>query len=140
MKGTGRAPTGPGPRPSATGTRLRAFGAGALVIALGACTPAPAVVPDPPGPAVRVEVSMTEFAFSHTLIDVPAGAVLTIALRNDGKVDHDFVIDQLRVRLLLRARESTVSAPVTVPDGIYEVYCSIPTHKELGMVGLLRAR
>lgn len=120
---------------------MRALGTWALAIAIGACTPAPAVVPAPAGPAVvRVDVAMTEFAFSQTLIDVPAGAVLTIALRNDGKVDHDLVIEQLKVRLLLRAGASTVSAPVTVPAGIYEVHCSIPTHKELGMVGVLRAR
>lgn len=119
---------------------MRRCAAMLLAVALVACAPAADAAVPVAVDALELEIVMSEFAYSEQLIDVPAKRPLRILLKNDGKVDHDLVVDALRVRSLLRSNESAVIDVKPVPVGVYEVYCSIPTHRELGMVAILRAQ
>lgn len=92
----------------------------------------------PSGGAMTVTVTATEFAFSPDELQVPAGAEVTLTLVNQGVVEHDITIDELDFHLLAQPGE-TVSATVTVPSGIYHVYCAVPGHHEAGMMGTLIA-
>ncbi len=83
---------------------------------------------------------MTEFAYSEQLIEVPAGRPLLIELTNAGIVDHDLVIDAARVLVRLRPGQSGTARISALPAGSYVIYCSIPTHRELGMTATLVVR
>ncbi len=77
-------------------------------------------------------------AWSTTEITVKPGD--TIAVSGSGGLEHDFTVDELGIHELLPAG-STDTIMITIPEdaepGEYEFYCSIPGHRESGMVGTL---
>ena len=86
----------------------------------------------------EISVGATEFAFDPATIEVPAGGEATITLTNKGTIEHDITVDALGVLIFAKAGETT-SGTVTATAGTYEFYCSIPGHKQAGMVGTLTA-
>jgi plastocyanin len=120
---------------------LAAPAVGLLSLVLAACgggaaatpSPSPSPSPEPQG----LEVVTTEFAFEPADITIPAGSDTTITLVNRGIVEHDFTVDELGVKIhadIGKTASGTIAAPAA---GTYEVYCSIPGHKQNGMVGTL---
>ena len=89
-------------------------------------------------PATEIAVGATEFAFDPATIEVPAGGEATITLTNKGTIEHDITVDALGVLIFAKAGETT-SGTVTATAGTYEFYCSIPGHKQAGMIGTLTA-
>lgn len=83
-----------------------------------------------------IMVSMTEYAFDPETIEIDADTPVTITAVNDGIIEHDWTIDELSVQIAADAGESATGT-VTAPAGTYEVYCSIPGHRDAGMVGEL---
>ncbi len=88
--------------------------------------------------AEGISISMTEFAFDPEVVEIDADTAVTITVVNDGVVEHDWTIDELDVMLYADTGESTTGT-VTAAAGTYEVYCTIPGHRESGMVGELIA-
>lgn len=86
----------------------------------------------------EISVGATEFAFDPGAIEVPAGGEATITLTNKGTIEHDITVDALAVKILARPGQTT-SGTVTAKAGTYDFYCSIPGHKQAGMVGTLTA-
>lgn len=62
---------------------------------------------------------------------------MTVALVNKGLSQHSFVIDELGVESPLYNGGESGSVTINAPAGEYEYYCSVPGHKEAGMVGTL---
>lgn len=87
---------------------------------------------------VEVTVRTTEFSYEPQDIEVPADTPLTLVLINDGVVEHDFTIEEAGVLILAQPGE-TVRETITLPAGTYHVHCSVPGHKDAGMVGSLTA-
>ncbi|HET7727962.1 MAG TPA: plastocyanin/azurin family copper-binding protein [Candidatus Limnocylindrales bacterium] len=90
------------------------------------------------GPAATpatVSVSASEYAFDPAAITIPASGA-TVTLTNGGIVEHDITVDALNVKILAKAGE-TAEGQVSGAAGTYEFYCSIPGHKEAGMLGTL---
>jgi uncharacterized cupredoxin-like copper-binding protein len=90
-----------------------------------------------PPAATKVQIEASEYAFAPNTANAKAGAPLEVTLVNKGIVEHDFVIDELNVRVLAvvgREGQGTIAAP---PAGTYTFYCSIPGHREQGMTGTL---
>ena len=85
--------------------------------------------------AREVEVTATSFAFDPDEITVMAGEDIAIVLTSDDLL-HDFTIDELDVKVAIDASANAVGT-FTVEEGTYEFYCSIPGHRESGMVGTL---
>lgn len=116
--------------------------AAALLVA--ACGGAPAPTPEPATPAppagVVLEVTATEFEFDPSALSASAGADVTIRLTNGGIVEHDFVIDDLGVMVHAAVGETQEGTIRAVAAGTYDFYCSIPGHKEAGMVGTLEVK
>ena len=83
-----------------------------------------------------ISVGATEFAFDPATIVIPAGGGATVTLINKGTVEHDITVDALSVKIFAKPGD-TVSGTVTAKAGTYEFYCSIPGHKQAGMVGTL---
>lgn len=97
--------------------------------ALAACGGGAAATPP------TISVSAIEYAFDPAAIVAPASGA-TITLTNGGIVEHDITVDALAVKILAKPGE-TAQAQVSGAAGEYEFYCSIPGHKEAGMVGTL---
>ncbi|MDQ7858646.1 MAG: cupredoxin domain-containing protein [Armatimonadota bacterium] len=120
----------------------------AAAIAAGCASPS-AVPPPPvsspddaaPGRTV-IEVALTDFAITPKIIVAPAGRV-RFEVVNRGVIEHDFHIPVLEgphahAQRLLRPGERRTFA-YTVRPGTYEVVCTIPGHREAGMVATLDA-
>ena len=61
---------------------------------------------------------------------------VTLEVTNPDAFDHDFVIDELDVKVALPAGETT-KVTFQAGPGTYTFYCSIPGHREAGMEGTL---
>ncbi len=106
-------------------------------------------------------VEMTNFAFTPDTLEVNAGEVLEIAVQNVERVLHDFTIDEIDADVHISylggtgqhahaepEKEADVHFALTEPGsgvvhikvhepGEYVIYCSVPGHREAGMVGTL---
>lgn len=83
-----------------------------------------------------VAVVATEFEFEPAEVTIPADTPVDITLDNQGAVEHDWTIDELDILIYADAGESTTES-ITVAAGTYDVYCTIPGHRESGMEGVL---
>jgi uncharacterized cupredoxin-like copper-binding protein len=133
--------------------RILKFGAlPALALILGACA----------GPAPQ-EVSLTavDMAFHPDALEVTAGRPVRLTMVNEGALDHDFSILEMPMettgatavampghdmgamtldpQLHMAATtgmSNTIEFTPTKP-GTYEFFCTVPGHKEAGMLGTL---
>ena len=105
--------------------------------------------------AETVSVNMREFSFTPDHFTVPAGADVTLTLRNLGALDHNFHIMELGYVIegswdesdeagsflshfnLPGGEVSTTSFIAPNTPGEYQILCSIPSHFELGMEATL---
>ena len=111
-------------------------------------------------------VQMTNFAFTPDVLEAQAGEVIEIAIQNVEAVLHDFTIDRvdadLHVSYLGGTGEHAHAGEMEMPaadlhfaltepgsgivhikvhePGEYVFYCSVPGHREAGMVGTLIIR
>ena len=114
---------------------------------LSACRPAP----------VDVTVTLRDYAFDPAVIEVPAGAEVTLTADNRGHHEHYWALLQKDYEFSLPFTDEDVSHVLAIvaadvgsvntitfqaPSvrGEYVVICSIPGHAEKGMVGTLIVR
>ncbi|HYO30605.1 MAG TPA: plastocyanin/azurin family copper-binding protein, partial [Thermomicrobiales bacterium] len=64
---------------------------------------------------------------------------ISLEFRNTGNLEHDWSVDALAFSPNVRPGQTAV-AELLVPAGTYEVYCSLPGHREAGMVATLEVR
>jgi uncharacterized cupredoxin-like copper-binding protein len=124
------------PRPPGTRRVLKAVVTGLLVLALAACGGGGAAAQ----PAGSTKVTMSEFKFTPSAIDVKSDA--TLFLVNDGSVAHDLVVADtsgaVKARSsLVQPGNSATFAIGSLPAGGYQVLCDVPGHKDAGMTGKL---
>ncbi|MCI0556531.1 MAG: cupredoxin domain-containing protein [Anaerolineae bacterium] len=124
-----------------------------LAFALAGCSGAPQ-------PSTEITLVATDFAYNPVSITVPVGQPVTLSLRNNGAVEHDFVIEHIGVtdveasdsgpaahhqmdqaeydlHFFARAGETETLRFTALELGTYQVFCSIEGHKEAGMIGEL---
>jgi plastocyanin len=90
------------------------------------------------GPAAgQMTVEMIDINFNPKELTIPANTDVTINLVNKGVTAHNFNIDQLNVHSGDYSAGQTGTVTINAAPGTYEYYCSIPGHKEAGMVGTL---
>lgn len=85
-------------------------------------------------PATSVDVSETEFKIALATTPTKAGSY-AFQVKNDGKIQHDLVVSGNGVNEktpLLNPGESK-TLTVDLKPGTYDLYCSVPGHKEAGM-------
>lgn len=130
------------------------LGVVALASLLAACAGAPS------GPQ-EITLTAMDLAFEPTAVEVVAGRPVILTMVNEGALEHDFSILEIPLAEPVEADEeemqhdmSTVevdpelhfSAPAgetrsieftPTKPGTYEFVCTVPGHKEAGMVGTL---
>jgi uncharacterized cupredoxin-like copper-binding protein len=84
--------------------------------------------------STSVPVSETEFKITLPKTTLAAGSY-SFAVANDGKIDHDLVIQgngvDEKTPTIAPGKSATLN--VDLKPGTYDVYCSIPGHKQAGM-------
>ena len=108
-----------------------------ILIDVAACGGTAAAEP-PPG---AIQVSMTEYAFKPSNLELKSGTA-TFYLVNSGGQQHDMVIADANGKVvarseLIQAGNTSNFAVSNLPPGAYGIYCGVPGHKESGMVGKL---
>ncbi|HYI24020.1 MAG TPA: c-type cytochrome [Thermomicrobiales bacterium] len=91
--------------------------------------------PDAGGEGGVLLEAQDPYAWSQTEITVKPGD--TIQVVNAGAIEHDFTVDDLGIHEVLSSDAVTITIPEDAEPGEYEFYCSVPGHKEGGMVGTL---
>lgn len=87
----------------------------------------------PSGTAIRITLS--EFKFAPTPIEVPANTKVSFQLTNAGTIEPDLTANGLGLHLYVAAAEKSQEQVGPFAPGEYEIYCGIAGHKEAGMVG-----
>jgi uncharacterized cupredoxin-like copper-binding protein len=84
--------------------------------------------------ATSVPVSETEFKIALPKSTLAAGSY-SFEVKNDGKIEHDFVVKgngvDEQTPTIAPGKSATLN--VDLKPGTYDVYCSIPGHKQAGM-------
>lgn len=128
---------------------------GGLALALGLTGIAAAWVGAPGLGDDRAEITMRYSSFSAAVVTATAGEPITIVLRNDDPIDHEWLVGDAAFHDRHRsgteghhgARPTEVSVPpgavvtTTVTfqlPGEYRFICHLPGHEAYGMVGVLR--
>ena len=88
--------------------------------------------------AQKVTVVAKEFTYTPSKVTVKAGQPVQLVLDNKGVIEHDFVVDKLKVKMgtIQPGKTGTVTFTPNA-KGTFEFYCSVPGHKEAGMKGTL---
>jgi plastocyanin len=87
--------------------------------------------------AVNVTVTARDFSYTPSTITVSAGQKVHLTFKNEGKVVHEIIFEGFDAGTKAEAGE-TNGANFTAPRaGTYTFVCTIPGHKEAGMVGQL---
>ncbi len=81
-----------------------------------------------------LELDAQDIDWSKKEITVKPGDTITV--KNTGALPHDFSIDEFKIADAMDSGASvTVTIPADAKPGTYQYYCSVPGHKEAGMVG-----
>ncbi len=99
-----------------------------------ALPPATTTTAKPKPPAAQT-IPAVETEFKITLSKQPKAGPVVFDVKNVGKLPHDFVIQGGGVNEKTPTLDpgATAKLKVTLKPGSYDVYCSIPGHKQAGM-------
>jgi len=135
-----------------------ALGAGliALVIAVGATA---VVLARPTGPALAtsIEIDIRYSHFEPSTITVPVGVPVTITIRNNDPIDHEWIVGDAEVQAkhrtgtellhpsrpteqVIPAGETRVTTITFEATGTLQYICHLPAHEAYGMVGTVTIR
>lgn len=93
--------------------------------------------PAPLAGAPTIELTGLDFRFEPAQLRIKAGQSVNIALANRGAIIHDITIPALQLQLVAQPGQRAVGSLTAARPGTYEFYCSVPGHREAGMVGRL---
>lgn len=93
-----------------------------------------------PSAGGEVEISTEDIKFDPKELTIAANTEVKIKVTNKGVLQHDFHVDKLDVtsKLLNGGESDTVT--IKAAAGTYEFWCTVPGHKEAGMVGTLTVK
>ena len=82
-------------------------------------------------------LELNEYTFTPQDIISKVGQTSTINLRNSGSLTHTFTVRDLNIDLSIPPGESDSIDITPTTVGSYELECTIPGHKDLGMHGTI---
>jgi uncharacterized cupredoxin-like copper-binding protein len=83
-----------------------------------------------------VTMYLEDIRFDPATLEIPAGQDVVVRVENTGAALHDFVVPELDIAVELAPGESA-DVVINAPAGRYTILCSVPGHKEAGMVATL---
>jgi uncharacterized cupredoxin-like copper-binding protein len=109
---------------------------------------------------ISIEISAVDLAYKPEHLTVKKDQTVTLIFKNEGKIFHDWVIDKMPIKTAQTVTEHNddghhehgeayavhVSADsgkqsqvtfIPTATGKYTFYCSIPGHKDAGMIGTI---
>ncbi|MDB5266593.1 MAG: Blue (Type 1) copper protein [Parcubacteria group bacterium] len=99
-------------------------------------TPAPVSAPT----SKTFTVTGSNFAFAPSALSVNKGDKVTIIFKNSGGL-HDFKIDEFAAATKrINGGESDTVTFTADRSGSFEFYCSVGTHRQMGMKGTLTVK
>ncbi|MBA2315390.1 MAG: cupredoxin domain-containing protein [Chloroflexi bacterium] len=124
----------------------------ALVVAGAAVVAAASAGAGQPGSPIEIRIRYSRFAPDH--VEVPLGRPVTIVLRNEDPIDHEWIVGDEAVHDRHRDGSEPVHAgrpaEVTVPagevrrttvvfdrPGTFRFVCHLPGHESYGMTGTI---
>jgi uncharacterized cupredoxin-like copper-binding protein len=84
-----------------------------------------------------VEVEAVDIDFNPNELSIAADTDVTIHFKNSGFLEHDFVIEGTDYATSKHPGGGEEDLVVNLPAGEYVYFCSVPGHREQGMVGTL---
>ena len=122
----------------ATVTPVSTVGAPAAPAPSVGTSPMPSTPPGADNPAIKTfTVVGSSFAFSPAEIRVKRGDRVKIVFQNSGGM-HDWVIDEFSARTpIIQSGKSAEVEFVANKTGTFQYYCSVGSHRAMGMVGNL---
>jgi len=139
-------------------TRARvAIGAGLLGLVVVAGAAAVVLAKGGPAPSTNVEIVIRYSHFEPAQIAVPVGVPVTITLRNDDPIDHEWIVGDEAIHAVHRtgtellhptrptevvipAGESRTTVVTFEVMGAQQFICHLPGHEAYGMVGTVTIR
>jgi uncharacterized cupredoxin-like copper-binding protein len=93
------------------------------------------------GAPATIRLTAREFLYEPKEVSSPPGDVIFV-VKNGGEIEHNFVVeDQAQKRravIPIIDPDQTLEAKATLQPGTYTIYCSLPGHRDAGMVATLR--
>jgi uncharacterized cupredoxin-like copper-binding protein len=86
-------------------------------------------------PTKEVTLVAEDIMWSMETIEAKVNQPIEITIRNAGALDHDFVIEELDIDILLSPGDVEVVEFTVDHAGTIVYICNIPGHEEAGMVG-----
>jgi uncharacterized cupredoxin-like copper-binding protein len=122
---------------------LQGFLIGMAAFVLGASLVATTPPPDATaGVSAEALAQLPALGASHDVFDqkevrAKAGEVVALRLENSDAIGHFFDIDELNVHVGMPSGKPAIALFKPSTPGTYTFYCSVPGHREAGMVGTL---
>ena len=104
-------------------------------ITVGGAAAAPAAAPAGAPAATTVALSAVDLKFEPADFTIAAGTDVTINLKNNGVLQHNFYLDKTKYTSKVLQGGESESFKLNLPAGTYDYWCPEPGHKEAGMVG-----
>lgn len=113
--------------------------AGAFLVMGPKVVKAPTPTPSTPaGPVTEVSVSAREFAYTPSTVTVKRGETVRIDFTNNGTTAHNLTIEGLGVSTKTIGPGETDSITFTPASaGTFKYFCSVDSHRSLGLEGTL---
>ncbi len=95
------------------------------------------------GGAAQPALTATEFKWTPKDVTVAPGEV-TFAVTNKGTIEHNFVVEDAKGKALKQfdgiQPGKTVQVKVSLKVGKYTIACTVPGHREAGMIATLTVK
>ncbi len=90
-------------------------------------------------PSREVIVEASEYKFTPSTITLKKGETVKITLKNTGAMQHDWFVDGMGGANIDLTGAGSQNSIVITPSqkGTFTTYCSVGSHRKLGMVGKL---
>jgi plastocyanin len=136
----GRPTWSPGGRAGQIGGLVVALviGAAATSALSGSVTAAGSRIATTPTSVRLLAVENTRF--EETSLAMSAGGVLGLFVINEDASPHAFDIDSLGIHVQLASNSTTALVVAPTAAGVLEFYCSVPGHRDAGMVGTIAVK
>jgi uncharacterized cupredoxin-like copper-binding protein len=97
------------------------------------------------GPSAPLPVGLIakEFMFDPKDVVVGSGEIAFV-VKNQGEIEHNLVLEapggKTVTQIAIMEPGQTMKVTVSLPAGVYTLYCSLPGHRDAGMAATLRVR